>query len=187
MGFITVFLIAVGLAMDAFAVSVSNGMVVKNLDTGQKIKMSGFFGAFQFIMPLVGYFVGSKISGFIEAVDHWIAFILLLIIGVNMIMEACKSDSDENVEVELTNKKLFFQAVATSIDALVIGITLAVLDVDMFLAAMIIGVVCFCLSLIGCFVGERIGGLFKGKAEILGGIILICIGAKTLIEHLFFS
>ena len=185
MSFISVFLIAVGLAMDAFAVSVSNGMVVRKFDMVQKVKMSTFFGVFQFLMPLAGYFIGSKVKGLIEAIDHWIAFVLLLIIGVNMIMEACKSDDNETVEFELTNKKLFFQAIATSIDALVIGVTLAVLEVDIFLAAMIIGVVCFCLSLIGCFVGERIGGMFKEKAEIFGGVILICIGVKTLIEHLF--
>ncbi|MGL4791449.1 MAG: manganese efflux pump MntP family protein [Anaerotignaceae bacterium] len=185
MGFISVFLIAVGLAMDAFAVSVSNGIAIKKFRVSDGIKMGMFFGVFQFLMPIIGWLLGSSVRVYIEAFDHWIAFGLLGIIGGNMIKEAM-SDEEEEEEKEfvLSPKKLTVQAVATSIDALAVGISFAVLDVDIVSSATIIGVVCFVISFIGADLGKKLGGLFKERAEIVGGIILICIGLKILLEHI---
>lgn len=182
----TILLIAFGLAMDAFAVSVSNGIAVKNFKVHDKIKMSLFFGAFQCLMPILGFMLGRTIVGFIAFVDHWIAFILLSGIGGNMILEAIKGDDQNLKETSISNKTLFFQAIATSIDALIVGLTFAVLEVDIYSSSIIIGVVCFGLSFAGAIAGEKLGSLFKEKAEILGGVILIIIGLNTLLEHLFF-
>lgn len=188
MGIISVFLIALGLAMDAFAVSVSNGIALRNYRPKDGTRMAVFFGSFQCIMPIIGWILGTSVRNYIEAVDHWIAFILLAFIGGNMIKESfeCERD-DESCELfELTNRKLTVQAVATSIDALAVGISFAVLDVDIVSSAVIIGLVCFILTLLGSSLGKRLGEVFKGRAELLGGVILIGIGLKIVVEHLFF-
>ncbi|MEA5084033.1 MAG: manganese efflux pump MntP family protein [Lachnospiraceae bacterium] len=189
MGIVTVFLIAVSLAMDAFAVSVSNGIAMKNFRVSDGVKMGTFFGVFQCMMPLLGWVLGNSVRVYIEAVDHWIAFILLLLIGGNMVKESLSKDCDEDIskcDFALTNKKLILQAIATSIDALAVGISFAMLNVDIISAAIIIGLVCFVISFVGGSLGKKLGEVFEERAEFLGGIVLIVIGAKILAEHLIF-
>nr|QGT51220.1 putative manganese efflux pump MntP [uncultured Firmicutes bacterium] len=184
---ITLLLIALGLAMDAFSVSVTNGLCGKNIGIKQALLIGVFFGGAQAIMPTVGYYAGNIFAGYIESVDHWIAFFLLGIIGLKMILEARdKMKAPQKCdEKSLTVKMLFFQAIATSIDALAVGISFAALKINIAAAAAEIGLVTFLLSVIGVFIGKKAGGLFKEKAEIIGGVILILIGIKILAEHLF--
>ncbi len=184
MKFITIFLIAVSLAMDAFAVSISNGVSVRGFGKKDAIRQAAFFGGFQFFMPVIGWFLGCSVKTYIEAVDHWIAFLLLLVIGGNMIHESIKGGGDENKgSCSLTNKMLFLQAVATSIDALAVGISFAILNVNIIHAGVIIGVVSFVISCIGAYAGKYLGDKLQSKAEIIGGVVLILIGAKILMEH----
>lgn len=185
MEIISIMLIAVSLAMDAFAVSISNGISVTGFKQKHAIKQGIFFGGFQFIMPVLGWVLGSSVKVYIEAVDHWIAFLLLFAIGFNMIKESLSNDDDEEVVCCLTNTKLIWQAIATSIDALAIGISLAILNVNIIMAATIIGVVAFGFGVAGGVLGKRLGNVFQQKAEIAGGIVLICIGLKILVEHIF--
>ena len=186
MNILMILLIAVSLSMDAFAVSVSNGISLGNISVKDTLRTGGFFGVFQCIMPVLGWILGTSVKSYIESVDHWIAFGLLLFIGGNMIKEAVSQDDEyEEKEASLSTGKLFLQAVATSIDAAV-GISFAVLNVNIWQASAIIGVVCFCISVAGCHVGKNIGNLLKEKAEFVGGVVLIAIGLKILIEHLFF-
>ncbi|WP_352399952.1 manganese efflux pump MntP family protein [Anaerotignum sp.] len=183
---ITILLIAVSLAMDAFAVSISNGVSVRGFGKKDAIRQAAFFGGFQFLMPVIGWVLGSSVKTYIEAVDHWIAFILLLIIGGNMIRESLKGDDDAGkAGGSLTNKMLFFQAVATSIDALAVGISFAILDVNIIQAGVIIGIVSFTVSCLGAWAGKYLGDRLQSKAEILGGIVLILIGTKILLEHIY--
>ena len=186
MSLFMIFLIAVSLSMDAFAVAVSNGICLGNISRKDTLRTGLFFGFFQFMMPVIGWVLGTSVKGYIEAVDHWIAFGLLLIIGGNMIKEALSEEEETECVVVLTSGKLALQAVATSIDALAVGISFAVLSVNIVYAAAIIGVVCFCISVAGCKIGKSIGHLLQEKAELAGGIVLIGIGVKILIEHLFF-
>lgn len=186
MELLTILLIAVSLAMDAFAVSISNGVSVRGFGKKEAIKQATFFGGFQFLMPVIGWVLGSSVKTYIEAVDHWIAFVLLLIIGVNMIRESLKGDDNESAaNSELSNRMLFLQAVATSIDALAVGISFAILDVNILQAGVIIGIVSFVISCIGAWAGKYLGDKLQSKAEILGGVVLILIGTKILIEHMF--
>lgn len=182
-----IFLIAVSLAMDAFAVSISNGVSVKGFGKSHAIKQGLYFGVFQFLMPLIGWVLGSSVKSYIEAVDHWIAFGLLAIIGVNMIRESLSEEDDEEEATELSPKVLVLQAIATSIDALAVGISFAVLSVNIVQAAVIIGVVAFVFGVAGGILGKKIGGLLQSKAELAGGVVLILIGCKILVEHLFFA
>ena len=184
MGFISVFLIAVSLAMDAFAVSISNGISVKGFNKLMSVKQSTYFGCFQFFMTFGGWLLGSSIKDYIEAFDHWIAFGLLMIIGVNMIRESLKGEEDGESGFALTNKRLLLQAVATSIDALAVGIGFAMLDADILFASFVIGIVAFAISFIGGAAGRRLGDILSKRAGILGGIILIGIGIKILAEHI---
>lgn len=191
MSFITIFLIAVGLAMDAFAVSVSNGVAVHNFGKRHAFKLGMYFGVFQFIMPILGWFLGVSVKEYVEAFDHWIAFILLLVIGANMIIESVKEGSQESTVCRktadefLTLRCLIFQAVATSIDALAIGISFAILNINIIYASAVIGVVAFIISFAGGILGKRLGSILKQRAEIFGGVILILIGLKILFEHVF--
>ena len=183
---IEIFLISIGLAMDAFSVSVCKGLSMNKLDAKKAIIIAIYFGVFQGIMPLIGYFLGTAFESLISEIDHWIAFSLLVFIGANMIGEAFASDnktSNENVDF----KTMFILALATSIDALTIGVTFAFLDVNILLAATIIGVVTFSLSLMGVKIGNRFGSKYEAKAEILGGIILVFMGIKILVEHMFLA
>lgn len=181
-----ILLIAVSLALDAFAVSVSSGISVPGFGWKHAVKMGCYFGFFQFAMPLLGWLLGTGVSRYIEAVDHWIAFGLLALIGGKMVIEALKKGGGEEpcAPTELTARRLTVLAVATSIDALAVGVSMAFIDVNVIAAALVIGVVAFALSLVGGLVGKRLGGLFQKRAELVGGVVLIGIGVKILTEHL---
>ena len=186
MGFIELFLIGVGLSMDAFAVSVCKGL---NMRDKINYKHAGlialFFGGFQALMPIVGYFLGVNFEGLIKSFDHWIAFVLLAFLGGRMIYEAVTGkDDEEETDSSLKIKELFMLAVATSIDALAVGITFAFLSVNIWSAVSIIGITTFILAFAGVIIGNKFGSRYKNKAEIAGGIILILIGTKILLEHL---
>lgn len=186
MGIAELFLIAVGLAMDAFAVSVCKGLNMKKTNYRHALIIGLFFGGFQALMPLIGWALGSQFEKFIKPVDHWIAFVLLLFIGGKMIYEALTENesSPEGKSEKLNLKELTVLAIATSIDALAVGITLAFYKAEIFSSVTIIGIVTFALSFIGVSIGNKLGTKFKNKAEIAGGIILIIIGLKILLEDL---
>ena len=186
MGFVELFLLAVGLSMDAFAVSVCKGLSVKKAGLKESAICGGWFGGFQALMPLIGYFLGTLFAGAIEAFDHWIAFGLLTIIGINMLKEAFEKDCDckEN-NADFSVKTMFVMAVATSIDALAVGISLAMAgNVNIALAVALIGVTTFLLSGLGVKIGNVFGNRFEKKAQVAGGVILILLGVKILLEHL---
>lgn len=201
MDYIAVVGIAVGLAMDAFAVSVTNGAVVKNFKPSFALKIAAAFGIFQFMMPVIGWVVGKAGQELIENVDHYIAFVLLALIGGNMLIEAIKSNMQaskgvevkkEDSETAASTKTLLLMAVATSIDALATGVILpsAVGASDwilMLTAVLMIGAITFIISFVGVYLGKKFGALLSNKAEIIGGLVLIGIGTKILIEHLFFT
>lgn len=193
---------AFALAMDAFAVSVSKGMTLKNLTKGTAIKIALFFGGFQAAMPLIGWVLGISFQGYIKAIDHWIALILLTILGGKMIYEFYENrkesanegneivseisttlDAEENNKSELSNKELTTLAIATSIDALAIGVSFAFLNVNILSSSLIIGIITFVVCFIGVIAGKKIGGIFKDYAELVGGIILIIIGINIFNEH----
>jgi putative Mn2+ efflux pump MntP len=180
----TIILVAVGLAMDAFAVSVANGMAVAKLRVGYALKIALFFGLFQALMPVLGWFLGLGLRDLIEAVDHWLAFGLLAVIGGKMIYESTRLEKAENPTSPLGIRMLLLLSVATSIDALAVGLTLTFIKVPIATPAIIIGVVTFALSYAGVFIGDKFGHFFEKKVEVLGGLILIGIGLKILIEHL---
>ncbi len=187
MSFLTIILIAIGLAMDAFAVSIVNGIAIKQQRMPHALKIAFSFGLFQAIMPVVGWLAGLSLKTYITAIDHWIAFILLAYIGIKMIYDAVKKDdSDEEACGTIDVTTLFALSIATSIDALAVGITFAFLKVSIIYPVLIIGIVTFILSLIGFFSGCKLGKIFGNRIEILGGCILIGIGTKILIEDLFF-
>lgn len=187
MSAISIFMIGVGLSMDAFAVSIAKGMTMKKQELGKyALLLAFFFGLFQAGMPLLGWWVGSYFQEVIASIDHWVAFGLLGIIGINMIRESFHNEEDEKDCSQLTIKAILILAIATSIDALAVGISFAFLQVNIWLAISIIGVTTFVLSIIAVFIGFKLGGVLEKYAEILGGVILILIGTKILIEHLFF-
>lgn len=185
MSYLTVSLIAISLSMDAFSVAVTNGLSMKKFELNKALLIALFYGFFQFLMPVTGFFAAGIFKGYIEAVDHWVAFILLALIGAKMISESF--EKKEEIKEDLSIKGLLMQAIATSIDALAVGVGFVALKIPVFKASFMIGVVTFLLSFIGVITGKKAGDIFKGKAEILGGIILIIIGTKILIEHLFFG
>ncbi|WP_178006762.1 manganese efflux pump MntP [Mediterraneibacter sp.] len=185
MGLTELFLLAVGLSMDAFAVAVCKGLAMSKI-TPKKIAVVGlWFGGFQALMPAAGYFLGIRFKDSITAVDHWIAFILLSLIGINMIREAFSDDEDSSNDL-LDFKTMLPLAVATSIDALAVGITFAFLNVHIMAAVSFIGIVTFVIAAAGVKIGNIFGTKYKSKAEIAGGIILILLGVKILLEHLGF-
>ena len=196
MDFLSLFLIAVSLAMDAFAVSITNGVTAGNFNKQKAVLTAAGFGLFQFIMPLAGWLLGTGAYDLIASFDHWIAFVLLGFIGGRMLFETIKEmrhPEQEQSNVILNGKMVVMQGIATSIDALAIGISFAALamgvefsflTINIWSACLLIGAVAFVLSLIGGFLGRKIGGFFKNKAGIIGGIILILIGVKILLEHL---
>ena len=183
MGFLELFILAVGLAMDAFAVSICKGLSIRTLKLKHCLVVGLWFGAFQALMPTLGYFLGSTFAQLVQALDHWIAFVLLLIIGGNMIREAM-SGEDEEVSPSLAAGGMFLLAVATSIDALAVGVTFAFLKVQIFFAVLFIGLTTFIISTCGVKIGNIFGLKYKSKAEFLGGAILIALGVKILLEHL---
>lgn len=183
MGFFDLLLIAVALSMDAFAVSVCKGLSVEKLRPKHTLIAGAYFGGFQALMPVIGFLLGFKFEKFIVSVDHWIAFVLLAVIGANMIKEALDKDSEE-VDSSFSFRTMLPLAVATSIDALAVGITFAFLSVNIVSAAVLIGITTFVLSAVGVVVGNVFGMKYKSKAELAGGIVLILIGLKILLEHL---
>ena len=183
MGIIEIFLISLGLAMDSFAVAICKGLSMKKMDWKKAIIIGLYFGIFQALMPVIGYFLGSAFENFVSAVDHWVAFILLGFIGINMIKEAFSNESEKNND-SVDFKTMVVLAIATSIDALAIGITFAFFKVNILLAIILIGITAFLLSVIGVKIGNKFGDKYESKAEIAGGVILILIGTKILLEHL---
>lgn len=187
MKLIEIFLIGVGLSMDAFAVAVCKGLNMKKINYLHTVIIALFFGAFQAIMPLLGWFLGKQFEAYITSIDHWIAFILLGIIGGKMVYEAITEKEEEAVadtEEKLDIKELFLLAVATSIDALAVGITFAFLKVDITFSICVIGTTTFVLSCVGVAIGNIFGAKYQARAELAGGIILVLIGLKILLEHL---
>lgn len=183
MGFFEIMCISVGLAMDAFAVSICKGLAIEKLDYKKMIIIASYFGIFQMVMPLIGYFLGNSFQHVIYKIDHWIAFILLLGIGFNMIKEAFSKDLED--KDDSTNfKTMIVLAIATSIDALAVGITFGFLQVRLFFSVIFIGIITFILCMIGVTIGKKFENRFQNKAELFGGVILILIGIKILIEHL---
>ncbi len=183
MSIFELFLIAVGLSMDAFAVSVCKGLAMDKLSLKNAALVGLWFGGFQALMPLIGYFLGAQFIGAIQAYDHWIAFVLLSFIGGKMIWEAFSHD-EEKVSGSLGFKTMLVMAVATSIDALATGVTFAFLSVNIYFAVLFIGVTTFLLSMIGVKVGSVFGSRCKTWAELAGGVILILLGVHILLEHL---
>ena len=181
MGLWELFLIAVGLSMDAFSVAVCKGLSVCQIKKKQVVTVGMYFGIFQGVMPLIGYLLGTGFQETIQSIDHWIAFILLSLIGINMIRES--RGAAENLDARFDFKAMLPLAVATSIDALAVGVTFAFLKVDIIPAVCFIGIVTFLLSCAGVFIGNRFGCKYKSKAELAGGIVLILMGIKILAEH----
>jgi len=186
MGLAELFIIAVGLSMDAFAVSVCKGLSVPKLKLSHALTCGVYFGGFQGLMPLIGYLLGSQFEEAIVSIDHWVAFVLLGLIGLNMIKESREEECDDCMDCSFGVRAMIPLAVATSIDALAIGVTFAFLRVDIFWAVTFIGVITFILSSIGVKVGNVFGSKYKSKAEFAGGLILILMGTKILLEHLGF-
>ena len=185
MGIIELFILAVGLSMDAFAVSVCIGLAMKKAPAKAMALCGAWFGGFQALMPLIGFFLGTLFIDAISAIDHWIAFALLALIGVNMLREALGKDEGEQTDADLSVRTMFVMAVATSIDALAVGISLAMAGVgNIYLAVLLIGATTFALSAVGVKVGSVFGSKYEKKAEIVGGVILILLGVKILLEHL---
>lgn len=201
MDILSIILIAIGLSMDAFAVSVTNGIIIKDLKIGHALKIGLYFGVFQALMPLAGWFAGSQFKDYITSFDHWIAFGLLAFIGGKMIWEAFGEGNKELENAEgmsevaistqetvyenpLKMGRLLLLAVATSIDALAVGVSFAFLSVSIIWSAALIGLITFVICVAGVFIGNKFGGLLKKRAEIAGGLILICIGLKIIIEHI---
>ena len=183
MSLFSLFIIAVGLSMDAFAVSICKGLAMQKINLRKAGIVGLWFGGFQALMPFIGYLLGSQFEQYITAIDHWIAFVLLGLIGASMIKEAL-SKEEECANDSLDCKTMFLLAVATSIDALAVGVTFAFLQVEIVPAVSFIGIITFTLSVVGVKVGNIFGTRYKSKAELAGGIILIVMGIKILLEHL---
>ena len=185
MSIIELILLSIGLAMDAFAVSICKGLSVKKLKPSHGIIAGAYFGGFQALMPLLGWLLGRQFEELIKSVDHWIAFGLLVLIGANMIRESF--GEEESQDASFAFKAMLPLAIATSIDALAVGVTFAFLDVNVILAISLIGAITFVISAAGVKIGNVFGSKYQSKAELAGGAILIILGIKILIEHLFFG
>ena len=186
MSVLEIALIGIGLAMDAFAVSICKGLAMKKMSYQKAIIIALFFGGFQALMPALGYVLGTAFAAKIAAIDHWIAFILLGLIGINMIKEALGKGDDECLDDDLHLGDLIMLSIATSVDALAVGITFAFFNVSIVLSTSIIGIITFIICVIGVKVGNVFGEKYKSRAELTGGIILIIMGCKILLDHLFF-
>jgi putative Mn2+ efflux pump MntP len=184
MHIVTIIFIACGLAMDAFAVSITSGLTIKKLRVEHAFRIAFFFGAFQAIMPLVGWMAGLRLQDIIANIDHWIAFGLLSVIGCKMIYESFRMERSRNKMNPLNLVVLLMLSIATSIDALAVGVSLAFLRVSIITPIILIGSITFLLSFLGIFMGNRFGHFFEQKIEVIGGIILIGIGVKIVVEHL---
>lgn len=189
MNLLSIFVLGIGLSMDAFSVSICKGLAMKRITLGKMLIVGGWFGAFQALMPLLGFFLGSAFASAIVKIDHWIAFLLLAFIGGNMIKEAFGKEEEpesggKGEEQILAVKEMFILAVATSIDALACGITFAFLKVNIWIAILVIGATTFVFGCVGVKIGNVFGARFKNKAEVVGGVLLIALGIKILVEHL---
>lgn len=183
MGVLELLLLSIGLAMDAFTVSICKGISMRKMNWKKAIIIGLYFGGFQALMPTLGYFLGTAFQSLVTSVDHWIAFVLLGIIGGEMIKESFEIDS-ENQNDDVSFKTMIILAIATSIDALAVGITFAFLNVNLGLAVSLIGIITFILAVAGTKIGNRFGDKYEKKAEFVGGVILILLGVKILLEHL---
>lgn len=183
MGIIELIVLSIGLAMDAFAVSICKGLSMPRMKWKNAIIIGLYFGYFQALMPALGYLLGVNFQDRISNIDHWVAFILLAVIGINMIKEAISKDNDVHND-SIKFKDMIILSIATSIDALAVGITFAFLNVNLILAISLIGVITFIISVLGVKVGNIFGDKYEKKAEFAGGIILILLGIKILLEHL---
>ena len=184
MTFLELLFIAIALSMDAFSVSVCKGLTTKKFSWRMALTCALWFGGFQALMPVVGYFLGAQFEGFIDAYAHWIAFGLLFLIGVNMIREAVSDKESDRQTSSLDIHTMFLLAVATSIDALAVGVSFACVQVELWSSVALIGVVTFVFSVLGVRIGNAFGSKFKKNAEVFGGIILIIIGLKIMLEHI---
>lgn len=186
MGLIEIIIIAVGLSMDACAVSITLGLSVKKPSVKEILIPGAYFGFFQMLMPLIGFLAGTYFAGKIQHADHWIAFVLLGLIGGKMIKDSFSKDQNEVYENPFQFLKMLLLSIATSIDALAVGVTYAFFEINIYTSVIIIGLTTFCISTGGMFIGIKFGGKFKAKAEFIGGAILVLLGVKILVEHLFF-
>lgn len=186
MGLVELFLVAVGLSMDAFAVAICKGLGMKRLDIGQALVIALFFGGFQALMPAIGWLLGSQFAHIVEPIDHWIAFALLAFIGGKMLVDALRGDEEEGAasDASLDLRELVMLAIATSIDALAVGVTFAFLQMDIVFPVLFIGVTTFVLSFAGVAIGHQFGSRWEKPSTIAGGVVLILIGCKILLEHL---
>lgn len=185
MKIIEILLLGISLSMDAFAVSICKGLSMKKINWKKAIIIGLYFGIFQALMPAIGYFFGSTFQSFVINIDHWIAFMLLTSIGGNMIAGAFSKEEDKKCDDKVDFKTMIVLSIATSIDALAVGITFAFLNVNLLIAISLIGVTTFIISLIGVKIGNKFGSKYENKAQIAGGIVLIVIGLKILVEHLW--
>jgi len=187
MKIIEIFGIAVGLSMDALSVSVVNGCLIKNIKLKSALRIAFFFGFFQAIMPLIGWYCGLTFNRYIADFDHWIAFVLLCLIGVRMIFESQKRNKECSTKNCLHLPTLIILSLATSIDALAVGVSFSMLNINIIIPVVIIGLVTFIICIAGIYIGNKIGHFFEDKLELLGGFILIGIGFKILIENLLLA
>lgn len=185
MDVLTLLLLALGLSMDAFAVSITNGMVYKNYRKKDVVLAAITFGFFQGFMPIIGYFAGRQFSGLIQGLDHWIALILLGYIGGKMMWDAFHEDHESEQSKEFKPKNLIVQGIATSIDAMAVGISFALFDLNIWAVASLIALTTCVVCLFGAVLGKKIGTMIKSKSLFLGGLILVLIGLKIFIEHMF--
>jgi len=186
MGIYGLFILAIALSMDSLAVSIANGLCINNLSKSKTLKIAFFLALFQAAFPVFGYFIGHSLEKYLESIDHWIAFALLGFIGVHMIYEAISNKNNESKCYDLSNWELIMQSIGTSIDALIVGVSFAFLNVNLKLAFIIIFITTFIFSILGIQLGKKIGNKYSKFATISGGIILIIIGTKVLLEHLYF-
>lgn len=184
MSFIEIILIAIGLSLDAFAVSITSGVTINNLKVRHAFKIAAFFGIFQAIMPLIGYLAGISLNKYITSYDHWIAFGLLAFIGGKMIYEGFQIEKCEMDKDCLNSVTLLILAIATSIDALAVGVVFSSLSLSIIIPVIIIGLITFVICFAGVYIGDKFGSFFEKKMELIGGAVLILIGLKILIEHI---
>lgn len=180
----TILFIAFGLSLDAFAVSVASGVIIRHQRFKRALTFGVTFGSFQMFMPIIGFATGRTMQAYVGVLDHWVAFVLLCGVGLKMIIEAVRIDEMEEASPDITGLMLLGLALATSIDSLAVGISFAFLQVGIVLPVVVIGVVTFLMSYAGVFIGNRFGGMFEKKVEFAGGLVLIAIGVKILLEHL---